>query len=114
MSIPLVGYMERATHHLAPDENDRARGRDTTRTIYNTIGTMAKTRGTIVVDTEHCTGCDLCVVACQTDVIELHPTDVNKKGYNYARLKNDNDCIGCISCGLVCPDGCITVYKWKE
>ena len=90
--------MERATHHLAPDENDRARGRDTTRTIYNTIGIMAKTRGTIVVDT----------------VIELHPTDVNQKGYHYARLKNDNDCIGCISCGLVCPDGCITVYKWKE
>ena len=53
-------------------------------------------------------------MACPTDVIELHPTDVNQKGYHYARLKNDNDCIGCISCGLVCPDGCITVYKWKE
>ena len=53
-------------------------------------------------------------MACPTDVIELHPMDVNNKGYHYARLKNDNDCIGCTSCGLVCPDGCITVYKWKE
>ncbi|MCI6102848.1 MAG: ferredoxin, partial [Bacteroidales bacterium] len=24
-----------------------------------------------------------------------------------------DDCIGCASCGIVCPDGCITVYKKK-
>ena len=37
---------------------------------------MAKFRGAIVVDTEHCKGCSLCVVACPTKVIELNP-DVN-------------------------------------
>ena len=40
---------------------------------------MAKFRGAIVVDTEHCKGCSLCVVACPTKVIELNP-DVNGKG----------------------------------
>lgn len=47
---------------------------------------MAKFRGAIVVDTEHCKGCSLCVVACPTKVIELNP-DVNGKGYHYAYMK---------------------------
>ena len=34
---------------------------------------MAKFRGAIVVDTEHCKGCSLCGVACPTNVIELNP-----------------------------------------
>ena len=63
---------------------------------------MAKFRGAIVVDTEHCKGCSLCVVACP---------DVNGKGYHYAYMKNPEACIGCASCGLVCPDSVITVYK---
>ena len=46
---------------------------------------MAKFRGAIVVDTEHCKGCSLCVVACPTKVIELNP-DVNGKGYHYAYM----------------------------
>ena len=71
---------------------------------------MAKFRGAIVVDTEHCKGCSLCVVACPTKVIELNP-DVNGKGYHSAYMKNPEACIGCASCGLVCPDSVITVYK---
>ncbi len=41
---------------------------------------MAKFRGAIVVDNEKCKGCGLCVAACPTKVIELHP-EVNGKGY---------------------------------
>lgn len=73
---------------------------------------MAKIKGAIVVNTERCKGCNLCVVACPTDVLSLNK-EVNNRGYNYAFMKNPDDCIGCSSCGLVCPDGCITVYKVK-
>ncbi len=73
---------------------------------------MAKVKGTIVVNTERCKGCNLCVVACPTDVIELGK-QVNTKGYHFAYMKNPDNCIGCASCGIVCPDGCITVYKLK-
>jgi len=73
---------------------------------------MAKIKGAIVVDEERCKGCNLCVVACPTDVLELSK-EVNSKGYNYARMKNPDECIGCANCGYVCPDGCITVYKVK-
>lgn len=73
---------------------------------------MAKIRGAIVVNTERCKGCNLCVVACPTNVLSLNK-EVNNRGYNYSFMKNPDDCIGCSSCGLVCPDGCITVYKVK-
>jgi len=71
---------------------------------------MAKFKGAIVVDTEKCKGCSLCVVACPTNVIELS-REVNGKGYHYAYMANPDACIGCSSCGLVCPDTVITVYK---
>jgi 2-oxoglutarate ferredoxin oxidoreductase subunit delta len=73
---------------------------------------MSKIKGTVVVNTERCKGCDLCVVACPSDVLEL-AKEVNGKGYNYARMKNPDECIGCANCGYVCPDGCITIYKVK-
>ncbi|MEG0948201.1 MAG: 4Fe-4S binding protein [Bacteroidales bacterium] len=74
---------------------------------------MAKIKGAVVVDTERCKGCDLCVVACPVDVLSLEPKEVNNKGYHYAYAVKADECIGCASCGYVCPDGCITVYKVK-
>ena len=73
---------------------------------------MAKIKGAIVVDTERCKGCNLCVVACPVDVISL-AKEVNMKGYNFAHPVLEDDCIGCAACANVCPDGCISVYKIK-
>jgi 2-oxoglutarate ferredoxin oxidoreductase subunit delta len=74
---------------------------------------MAKIKGTITVNTERCKGCEICISACPTNVLGM-TKEVNKKGYNYAYMLREDDCIGCASCGLVCPDGCITVYKMKN
>ena len=38
---------------------------------------MAKIKGATVVDTERCKGCNLCVVACPLDVLELTAKEVN-------------------------------------
>jgi 2-oxoglutarate ferredoxin oxidoreductase subunit delta len=73
---------------------------------------MGKIKGTVVINTGRCKGCDLCVVACPSDVLILGK-EVNTKGYHYAQMQNPDDCIGCANCGYVCPDGCITVYKVK-
>lgn len=73
---------------------------------------MAKVIGTIVVDTEKCKGCEVCIPACPTDVIAMSK-DVNAKGYPYAYMKNPDACSGCINCAIVCPDGVLTVYRYK-
>lgn len=75
---------------------------------------MPKLHGTIVVDTERCKGCALCVVACAPKLIALS-TAVNHKGYNYAEQHDEQlACTSCTACATVCPDGCITVYRLKE
>lgn len=74
---------------------------------------MAKIKGKIVVDTERCKGCEVCLVVCPTDTISLNP-QVNSKGYHYCYMSAPDNCIGCAACGLVCPDSCITVYRKKK
>jgi 2-oxoglutarate ferredoxin oxidoreductase subunit delta len=73
---------------------------------------MGKIKGTIVVDTERCKGCEVCVVACPVGVLAL-ADEVNSKGYHYSKMKNPDDCTGCASCAMVCPDSVITVYRQK-
>ncbi len=73
---------------------------------------MAKIKGAIVVDIEHCKGCEVCIDACPTQVIEMHE-QVNGKGYHYAYMAQPDACTGCTNCAIVCPDGVITVYRKK-
>ena len=72
---------------------------------------MATIRGAVVVDEERCKGCNLCVVACPTDTLNLQHKEVNNRGYHFAYMEKPESCIGCSSCALVCPDSCIEVYK---
>lgn len=73
---------------------------------------MSKMRGAIVVDTDRCKGCSLCVVACPQSVIAL-AKKVNVHGYPYVEVADAGACVGCSACAIVCPDGCITVYRKK-
>ena len=72
---------------------------------------MSKIKGAVVVNTDRCKGCNLCVVACPTKTLALTAGEVNHKGYAYCYMAQPETCIGCSSCAIVCPDGCITVYK---
>ena len=72
---------------------------------------MSKIKGAIVVNTDRCKGCSLCIVACPQMVIGLAQKQVNVHGYPYVEAVRPDDCVGCAACGIVCPDGCITVYR---
>lgn len=75
---------------------------------------MSKPKGTIVVNTNRCKGCSLCIEACPQHILALVDKKVNASGYQYAGLVNSDACIGCASCAIVCPDACITVYRQKN
>lgn len=71
-------------------------------------------RGAIIIDTDMCKGCGLCIVACPAKILGLAPKKVNRRGYPYMNVLDEGKCTGCASCAIVCPDSCITVYRKKE
>jgi 2-oxoglutarate ferredoxin oxidoreductase subunit delta len=76
-----------------------------------------KTKGNIVIDSERCKGCLLCIEVCPNVRIEVDKA-LNKKGYSPARFKetakeNEKGCTGCAQCATVCPEVAIEVYRAK-
>ncbi|ABU59627.1 MULTISPECIES: ferredoxin family protein [Roseiflexus] len=68
-------------------------------------------RGRIIVDTERCKGCGLCVAFCPKGVVHLAAA-FNAAGHHPAQLDDpDGKCTGCTICALVCPEAAITVYR---
>jgi 2-oxoglutarate ferredoxin oxidoreductase subunit delta len=65
-------------------------------------------RGTLIIDTEHCKGCELCIAACPPSVLVMS-AGVNGIGYHYPELTPG--CTGCTACQLVCPDFVFSVYR---
>jgi 2-oxoglutarate ferredoxin oxidoreductase subunit delta len=66
----------------------------------------------VVFREERCKSCGQCVIACPVKIIGF--TDrINEKGYRPAGIPAElmEKCIGCTSCGRMCPDLVITVYK---
>ena len=66
-------------------------------------------KGTVVINGAICKGCELCIVACPQDGLELS-ANFNEQGYRFVELINDK-CTGCVNCALVCPEAAITVYR---
>lgn len=61
--------------------------------------------------TDKCKGCTLCVNACPKKIISMDSTNVNKKGYITPKIDKMEDCIGCGSCFIMCPESCLKVVK---
>jgi 2-oxoglutarate ferredoxin oxidoreductase subunit delta len=73
--------------------------------------TDKKDRGRLVVHTDCCKGCGLCVAHCPPQVIVIDDEAINALGYHPARYSGS----GCTACGICfysCPEpGAISVEK---
>lgn len=63
----------------------------------------------IVIKTENCKGCALCVGVCKKEALKLG-TEMNKQGYTHVVADQDK-CIGCGMCYRMCPDCCIELTE---
>lgn len=77
---------------------------------------MAKKTGYIVLNSEACKGCYLCVSVCPKKLIVVSEK-LNQKGYYPAQFTGsdkeeaDLKCTGCATCAITCPDVAIEVYR---
>lgn len=68
-------------------------------------------RGTVVIDTNRCKGCELCTTVCPQHVLVMADL-YNARGYRPAQLVDpDSKCTGCTLCAVICPDSVLTVYR---
>ncbi len=70
---------------------------------------MSGVRGTVVITTERCKGCDLCIPACPPRVLEMSPA-TNALGFHFPLLHDG--CTGCAACADVCPDFVFEVWRY--
>jgi len=71
-----------------------------------------KMAGKIIIDTEQCKGCGLCVTVCPKSCIVISRQS-NKSGYFPAEVTNA-DCTGCCLCAIICPDVVIKVFREED
>ncbi|MDR0293684.1 MAG: 4Fe-4S binding protein [Oscillospiraceae bacterium] len=65
----------------------------------------------LTFNTSLCKGCALCVDACPKKLLRLSPGSLNEKGYHPVGVTDEDACISCAFCAVMCPDCVITVAK---
>lgn len=64
----------------------------------------------IIVDSELCKCCELCLAVCPFELLKISE-EFNIKGYHFVKQNDSTKCTGCKLCAIMCPDGAISVYK---
>ena len=64
----------------------------------------------VVVNSERCKGCRLCVMACPKGCLKMSEK-INTRGHHFAEFSHSENCSGCGFCYLMCPDVCLEVYR---
>jgi 2-oxoglutarate ferredoxin oxidoreductase subunit delta len=68
----------------------------------------------VLIATERCKGCGLCVAACPPGVLALEEVAVNAMGHHPVRLLDTAACTSCVRCARVCPDAVLTIMAPRK
>lgn len=64
----------------------------------------------VEISEKYCKACGYCISVCPKHVLDFGSA-INAMGYTYAAVMHPEDCIGCCSCAVVCPDAAIEITK---
>lgn len=68
-------------------------------------------QGTVLIQSDRCKGCALCVGVCPQHVLRLGE-GYNARGYHPVQLdESAGSCTGCAICAVMCPDVVFTVLR---
>lgn len=74
------------------------------------MASKKKKHFTVMVGAHACKGCGYCKGMCPKGVYE-QAEELNAAGYNFMTAPHEDQCIGCLTCVMVCPDFAITVEE---
>jgi 2-oxoglutarate ferredoxin oxidoreductase subunit delta len=64
----------------------------------------------LLIASDRCKGCELCVAACPKGSLAIDTATVNQLGYHPVQLVSPQTCTSCAFCARVCPDTVFTVF----
>lgn len=67
----------------------------------------------VVINADHCKACGLCIEFCPRDVLGF-AAGRNSAGFHPAEPQDEQSCIGCRQCAMMCPDACIEIYRLQS
>ncbi|UCF13509.1 MAG: 4Fe-4S binding protein [Thermoplasmatales archaeon] len=59
--------------------------------------------GQVHIVRDRCKGCGYCIKYCPREVLEVSEKP-NDKGYYFPRVKDEDTCLNCGLCELICPE----------
>ena len=69
--------------------------------------------GELHIIKERCKGCGFCVTYCPKNVLEMSD-EFNSKGYHPPRVIDENQCVNCDLCEMICPEFAIFSVRKEE
>ena len=65
----------------------------------------------VVLDSEHCDGCKLCIEFCPKELLDTDAEKFNSRMLHYVVAVNPEDCTGCRQCERICPTASIFIME---
>ena len=59
--------------------------------------------GKVHIVRDRCKGCGYCIKYCPREVLEVSD-ELNGKGYYFPQVKDEDACLNCGLCELICPE----------